>query len=124
MGGRMTSAAAAGEPLPGVRGLVFLGFPLHPAGKPSVDRALHLGSVRLPMLFLQGTRDKLASLDLLRPVCAEIAAELHVVEGADHSFHVPGRSGRTDEDVLRELAEAVSRFVSRTAGWERADARG
>ncbi len=106
MGGRMTSMAAAQELLPGVRGLVFFGFPLHPAGQPGIDRAAHLGDVTVPMLFLQGTRDNLADLQLLQPVCRELApnARLHIVEGADHSFHVLKRSGRTDEEVLKELS--------------------
>ena len=96
MGGRMTSLAAAEELLPGVTGLAFLGFPLHPGGSPSKDRADHLSDVSVPMLFLQGTRDKLADLELLRPICARLAgrATLHVVEGADHSFHMLKRSGR------------------------------
>ena len=87
-------------------GIVFFGFPLHPAGRPSVDRAVHLEAVAVPMLFLQGARDRLARLDLLAPVCAGLGpgATLHVVEGADHSFHVPKRTGRTDDEVLKELA--------------------
>ncbi|MGH6905085.1 MAG: alpha/beta hydrolase family protein, partial [Geminicoccaceae bacterium] len=96
MGGRMTSQAAAEAPLAGVRGLVFFGFPLHPAGRPSTERAEHLERVDLPMLFLQGERDKLAELDLLRPVCARLGgrATLHVIPGADHGFHMPKSSGR------------------------------
>ncbi len=111
-GGRMTSLAAADAQLPSVRGLVFLGFPLHPAGKPGTDRADHLSQVGVPMLFLQGTRDQLADLDLLRPICRELPQQptLHIVEGADHSFHVLKRSGRSDRDVLEEIARA-------TAGW-------
>ena len=111
-GGRMTSRAAAAAPLAGVAGLVFLGFPLHPTGRPGVPRAEHLGRVNLPMLFLQGTRDTLADLTLLQPVVEQLGkrARLHVVEHADHSFHVLKRSGRTDEQVLDELAAAV-------AGW-------
>jgi uncharacterized protein len=110
MGGRMTSLAAAKEPLPGVLGLVFVGFPLHAAGKPSSERGAHLAGVQLPMLFLQGTRDKLAELDLLRPLCSQLAerARLHVIEEADHSFHVPKRSGRNDSDILDELAATIS----------------
>jgi predicted alpha/beta-hydrolase family hydrolase len=110
MGGRMTSLAAAEAPLPGVRGLVFFCFPLHPAGRPGTERAGHLGQVRLPMLFLQGDRDKLAELDLLRPVCTGLGerATLHVVPGADHGFHVLKRSGRTDDEVLDELAATVA----------------
>ena len=112
MGGRMTSQAAAETPLSGVRGLVFFGFPLHPAGRPSTERADHLGNVRLPMLFLQGDRDKLAEIDLLRPVCAGLGerATLHVVPEADHSFHVPKRSGRSDDEVLAELARIVAEW--------------
>ena len=112
MGGRMTSQAAAEAPLSGVRGLVFFGFPLHPAGRPSTERADHLGNVRLPMLFLQGDRDKLAEIDLLRPVCAGLGerATLHVVPEADHSFHVPKRSGRSDDEVLAELARIVAEW--------------
>jgi hypothetical protein len=112
MGGRMTSRAAAAEALEGVAGLVFLGFPLHPAGQPGVKRADHLTQVALPMLFLQGTRDALANLDLLRPVLDRLGkrATLHVVDGADHMFHVLKRSGRTDEQVLDELASAVAEW--------------
>src|ERR1700680_2552563 len=103
-GGRMTSQAQAIAPLAGVRGLAFLGFPLHPAGKPSSDRARHLADVRVPMLFLQGTRDNLAELSLLEPVVDRLgpSASLHRVEAADHSFHVPARSGRKDGEVMRE----------------------
>jgi predicted alpha/beta-hydrolase family hydrolase len=105
MGGRMTSTAASTEPLPGVLGLAFFGFPLHAAGRPSVDRGAHLADVGLPMLFLQGTRDKLADLDLLQPIVGDLgpSASLHVVEGADHGFHVLKRSGRTDGEVLDEI---------------------
>ena len=112
MGGRMTSRAAAAEPLPGVAGLVFLGFPLHPAGQPGVSRAEHLARVGIPMLFLQGTRDTLADLTLLRPVVERLGdrATLRVVEHADHSFHVLKRSGRTDEQVLDELAVATAEW--------------
>jgi len=112
MGGRMTSRAAADEPLTGVSGLVFLGFPLHPAGRPAVSRADHLDQVNLPMLFLQGTRDTLADLSLLRPVVERLGkrATLHVIEGADHMFHVLKRSGRTDEQVLDELADATAEW--------------
>jgi uncharacterized protein len=115
MGGRMTSLAAAEAPLPGVRGLVFFGFPLHPAGRPSTERAEHLEKVRLPMLFLQGERDRLADVDLLRPVCAGLGerATLHVVPDADHSFHVPKRSGRSDDEVLAELARIVAQWSLR-----------
>ena len=105
MGGRMTSSAAAEEPLPGVLGLAFFGFSLHAPSRASAARGAHLSDVRLPMLFLQGTRDKLADLDLLRPLLAGVRPppSLHVVEGADHGFHVLKRSGRTDDDVLDEL---------------------
>ncbi len=114
MGGRMTSMAAAQQPLDGVRGIVFLGFPLHPAARPSTGRAEHLSDVTVPMLFLAGTRDKLAGLDLLRPVCDGLgdAARLHVVEGADHSFAVLKRSGRTDDEVLDELAATTRTWVA------------
>jgi uncharacterized protein len=109
MGGRMTSGAAARAPLPGVTGLVFLGFPLHPPKRPSEDRAAHLSAVGLPMLFLQGTRDDLADLGLITGVCTRLGplATLHVVEGGDHSFEVLKRSGRTDAEVLDELAGAI-----------------
>jgi predicted alpha/beta-hydrolase family hydrolase len=110
MGGRMTSLAASKEALPGVRGLVFFGFPLHPAGAPAIERAAHLDRVTVPMLFLAGTRDKLADLDLLRPVIDRLGAQatLHVVEGADHSFEVLKRTGRTAADVLDELAQTLA----------------
>lgn len=112
MGGRMASMAAAKDPLDGIRGLVFFGFPLHPAGKPGSDRGTHLDAVAIPMLFLQGTRDKLADLELLRPVCARLQdrATLHVVGGADHSFHMLKRSGRTDEEALDELATTAAHW--------------
>jgi hypothetical protein len=104
-GARMTSQAQAGEALQGVRGLVFFGFPLHPAGKPSVARAEHLAQVGLPMLFLQGTRDALAEMDLVRATATDLGerATLHVVEGADHGFEVLKRTGRTNEEVMEEL---------------------
>jgi uncharacterized protein len=109
MGGRMTSQAAAQRPLDGVRGLVFFGFPLHPPKRQGTKRADHLAKVTVPMLFLQGTRDTFADLKLLRPVCAKLGsrATLHVVETADHSFHVLKSSGRSDAEVLRELAETA-----------------
>ena len=112
-GGRMTSQAQAAQPLPGVRGIVFVGFPLHPAGKPSVERAKHLADVALPMLFLQGTRDELAELELIRQTTAQLGgrATLHVVEGADHSFHVLVRSGRTDAQVREELQDTMARWI-------------
>ena len=110
MGGRMTSGAAAIEALAGVKGLIFLGFPLHAPGKPGVERAKHLSDVDVPMLFLQGTRDSFASLHLLEPVTKDLAprATLHVVEGGDHSFKVLKRSGRTEEEVTAELVGAIS----------------
>ena len=112
-GGRMTSQAQAAAPLPGVRGLVFLGFPLHPAGKPSDERASHLANVQVPMLFLQGTRDDLADLSLLKPVVERLGsrASLVLFEAADHSFHVPAKSGRKDADVLDSLADAIAAWV-------------
>ena len=108
-GGRMTSQAQADAPMPGVRGLVFLGFPLHPTRKPSDDRARHLFQVHIPMLFLQGTRDTLADVQLLRPLVKRLGerATLQLTEGADHSFHVPARLGRTDEQVLAEVLDAL-----------------
>lgn len=113
-GGRMTSQAQARAPLPDVRGLVFLGFPLHPAGKPSSTRGDHLEEVRAPMLFLQGARDKLAELPLIEPLCARLAtATLLVIEGADHSFRIPARNGRKDADVLAELADAIAAWTGR-----------
>jgi hypothetical protein len=113
LGGRMTSNAMARGPLEGARGLVFLGFPLHPARQPGVARADHLGRVEAPMLFLQGTRDDLADLGLITSVCAGLGerATLHVVEGADHSFGVLKRSGRTDAEVMDELALAITEWV-------------
>ena len=112
-GGRMTSQAQAAAPLAGVRGLAFLGFPLHPAGKPSSDRAKHLAEVHVPMLFLQGTRDNLAELSLLEPVVKSLgpSASLHRVEGADHSFHVPARSGRKDSEVMDEILDAFANWI-------------
>jgi predicted alpha/beta-hydrolase family hydrolase len=112
MGGRMTSLAASEEALDSVAGIVFFGFPLHPAGKPSTQRGDHLAAVEAPMLFLQGTRDRLADLALLEPVCRKLGtnAMLHIVEGADHSFHVLKRSGRTEADVISELGAAVEAF--------------
>src|SRR5437868_1350120 len=108
-GGRMTSQAQAKAPLAGVRGLAFFGFPLHPAGKPSPDRADHLSDVHVPMLFLQGSNDKLAESQLLKPVVKKLKprATLHLVEAADHSFHVPVRSGRNDREVMDEILDAL-----------------
>ena len=113
-GGRMTSTAAAESPLPGVRGLVFLGFPLHPPGQPGIGRAEHLDRVTVPMLFLQGTRDTFAQLPLLEPVIARLKprATLHLIDGGDHSFKVPKSSGRTTEDVMRGLAETIAAWTS------------
>jgi predicted alpha/beta-hydrolase family hydrolase len=115
MGGRMTSLAASEAPLVGVRGIVFFGFPLHPAGRPSSQRGEHLADVDPAMLFLQGTRDKLADLERLEPICRNLGskAALHIVEGADHSFHVLKRSGRSDSDVTTELGESVEEFCRR-----------
>jgi predicted alpha/beta-hydrolase family hydrolase len=113
-GGRMTSTAASETALPSVRGLVFLGFPLHPAQRPSVARAEHLVRVTVPMLFLQGTRDDLADLGLMRQVCEDLGsrATLHVVEGGDHSFAVLKRTGRGPNQVFGELADAIAGFAA------------
>lgn len=111
-GGRMTSQAQAAGALPGVHGLVFFGFPLHPAGKPGIERARHLDDVRVPMLFLQGTRDTLAETGLLARVVASLpGATSAIVEEADHSFHVPRRSGRTDTQVLDHLCATTSAWM-------------
>jgi len=112
LGGRMTSNAMARQPLEGVSGLVFLGFPLHPSKQPGVARSDHLAEIEHPMLFLQGTRDTLAELELMRTVCRRLGtkATLHVVEGADHSFEVLKRSGRTGTDVLEELARTTAEW--------------
>jgi predicted alpha/beta-hydrolase family hydrolase len=112
-GGRMTSQAQAIAPLAGVRGLAFLGFPFHPAGKPSVARAAHLSGIKIPMLFMQGTRDALAELKLLEPVVTGLGglASLHVVRDADHSFHVLARSGRNDREVMSEVLDALSAWI-------------
>lgn len=117
MGGRITSHAVVQSGLQGVEGLVFFGFPLHALGRPSKDRAGHLGEIALPMLFLQGTRDGLADLDLVRGLCGRLGARatLHIVHGADHSFHMLKRSGRTDDSALDELADETSAW---TAGLE------
>jgi predicted alpha/beta-hydrolase family hydrolase len=113
-GGRMTSQAQALSPLPGVRGLVFLGFPLHPAGRPSEERAQHLSDVHIPMLFLQGTRDELAEETLIRKVTSELGAraELVLIPDADHSFHVPARSGRKDDAVREELMDTMLEWIA------------
>lgn len=112
-GGRMTSQAQAAAPLPGARGLVFFAFPLHPAGKPSVARADHLRGVDIPMLFLQGTRDALAELDLLQPVVSGLGrrAKLVLALEADHAFHVPAKIGRKDAEVLDELLDAAAAWM-------------
>jgi predicted alpha/beta-hydrolase family hydrolase len=114
-GGRMTSQAQAATALPGVRGLVFLGFPLHPPGKPSVERAEHLFEVTVPMLFLQGTRDEFAELSLLEPLCQKLSslATLKRFQDADHSFHVPARSGRKDHEVRAELLDVSVGWMNR-----------
>jgi predicted alpha/beta-hydrolase family hydrolase len=116
-GGRMTSQAQAAAALPGVRGLVFLGFPLHPTGRPSDERAQHLFDVQIPMLFLQGTRDALAELQLLEPLCKNLGARatLKLFQDADHSFHVPARTGRKDADVRGELLDAMAAWMQRVA---------
>jgi uncharacterized protein len=114
-GGRMTSGAQAADPLHGVKGLVFLGFPLHPAGKPGRERAEHLADVDIPMLFLQGTRDALAELDHLQPVIKSLGkrATLKLFDEADHSFHVPARSGRKDAGVLKAILGEFSHWVDK-----------
>ena len=114
LGGRMTSLAASEQKLEAVRGLIFFGFPLHPPKRLSIKRAEHLQLVKLPLLFLQGTRDDLADLTLLRPICGSLGPQtvLHVIEGADHSFHVPKRSGKTDPEVLAELCSTVKAWTA------------
>lgn len=120
-GGRMTSQAQAREPMAGVRGLVFFAFPLHPAGKPAVDRAEHLQGVALPMLFLQGTNDALAELGLLQEVVTRLGdrASLALADRADHSFHVPARTGRKDEQVLADLLRVAAEWMVTTAAEDR-----
>ena len=117
MGGRMTSLALAQEPLDGVRGLVFFGFPLHAAGRPGAERGNHLTDVRIPMLFLQGSRDSLAELKLLKPLCKRLGtkAELFVIEGGDHSFHLPKSAGRSDEDVLYAVVKKAADWMGKNA---------
>ena len=112
-GGRMTSQAQAASPLPGVRGLVFLGFPLHPARQPSEERGKHLFDVQIPMLFLQGTRDELANLQLMEALCKQLGARatLKLFQDADHSFHVPARTGRKDSEVRAELLDALAEWI-------------
>ncbi|RZL90086.1 MAG: alpha/beta hydrolase [Variovorax sp.] len=114
-GGRMTSQAQASAPLPGVDGLVFLGFPLHPAGTPSSERARHLRDVHVPMLFVQGTRDKLAEFDRIQTVVSDLgaAATLMRIAEADHSFHVLVRSGRNDDEVMKEMLDGISAWMLR-----------
>jgi predicted alpha/beta-hydrolase family hydrolase len=114
MGGRMTSQASAQGDLAAVAGLVFFGFPLHPPNRPGTNRADHLAKVKSPMLFLQGTRDTFADLNLLRPICANLGprATLHIIESADHSFHVLKSSGKTDTEILRELAETTASWAA------------
>ena len=120
-GGRMTSTAQAERPLDGVVGLAFLGFPLHPPGKPSVTRAEHLFQVDVPMLFLQGTRDEFAQLELLTGVCEKLGerATLHLIDDGDHSFKVPKRSGKTADQVMAELADTIVAWAGRLAGARR-----
>ena len=113
-GGRMTSQAQAAAPLSGVRGLIFIGFPLHPAGKPSAERGRHLFDIQIPMLFLQGTRDALATLAEVEPLCQALGrrAVLRLFQDADHSFHVPARTGRTDTEVRSALLDAAAGWIS------------
>jgi predicted alpha/beta-hydrolase family hydrolase len=112
-GGRMTSQAQALQPLPGVRGLAFLGFPLHPAGKPGIERADHLEQIEIPMLFVSGSRDALAEMDLLKPLVAGLgeAAALYVVDQGDHGLRVPAKSGRTSEDAQGEALDAIGKWM-------------
>lgn len=114
LGGRITSMVVAETPPPHLHGVVFFGFPLHAAGKPSAERGVHLAQVQVPMLFLQGTRDTLAELTLLRPVCRRLGkrATLHVIDGADHSFRVLKSAGKTDDEVRTELAHTVSDWAA------------
>lgn len=123
-GGRMTSQAQAIEPLRGVKGLAFIGFPLHASGKPSVERAEHLSEVKVRMLFLQGTRDELARLELLRPVIERLGsrATLKLLQDADHSFHVPARTGRKDPEIRAEMLDALAGWM-KTAGQSRSRRR-
>jgi predicted alpha/beta-hydrolase family hydrolase len=109
----MTSQAQAASPLSGVRGLVFLGFPLHPAGKPSDERAAHLFTVQIPMLFLQGTRDALADLQLMQALAGGLGARatIKLFQDADHSFHVPARTGRKDSEVVAEMSDTLADWI-------------
>jgi predicted alpha/beta-hydrolase family hydrolase len=120
-GGRMTSQAHASSPLPHVQGLVFLGFPLHPAGNPSQSRGDHLNGIQLPMLYLQGTRDALAETSQIRSLCEALGprASLLWLQDADHSFHVRARSGRTDEDIRREMLNAIATWMGRISMQEK-----
>src|SRR6201999_2701307 len=113
MGGRMTSTAASENLIPEVRGLVFFGFPLHPPKQPATKRGDHLAKVTQPMLFLQGTRDDLADLTLLKPICKKLGdrATLQIIEGADHSFHVLKSSGKSDAEILRGLAHTTTEWA-------------
>jgi predicted alpha/beta-hydrolase family hydrolase len=115
LGGRMTSIAASENPFPGIKGIVFFGFPLHAPGKPSTERADHLKNIETPMLFLQGTRDNLAKLELIKPVCQKLGkkAILHIVEGGNHSFRFPKSAARSDEEVLDELAKVISQWLEK-----------
>ena len=115
MGGRMTSLAAAQEPFDGVRGLIFFGFPLHAAGRPGAERGEHLTEIKIPMLFLQGSRDALAELELLKPLCAKIGkrAELFVVEGGDHSLHVLKSARQLDGDVLDDVVKKAAQWMTK-----------
>ena len=115
MGGRMTSLAAAREPLDGVRGLIYFGFPLHGAGKPGAERGNHLLGIRLPMLFLQGSRDALADLKLIKPLCGKLGkwAGLFVIEGGDHSFHMLKSSGRSDDEALDGVTAKVAMWIAK-----------
>jgi predicted alpha/beta-hydrolase family hydrolase len=117
-GGRMTSRAQAAAPLSGVRGLIFFGFPLHPVGRPSDERGRHLFDIRVPMLFLQGTRDALATMAELEPLCRALGsrAVLRLSQDADHSFHVPARTGRTDAQVRSELLDAAAGWIWEVTG--------
>jgi predicted alpha/beta-hydrolase family hydrolase len=112
-GGRMTSQAQAAAPLPGVTGLVFVGFPLHPAGRPSTERAKHLCDVKVPMLFLQGTRDALCDLSQLRAAVDGLGplSTVHLLEGADHAFHVPAQSRHTDEEIRRQMIDVLDGWM-------------
>jgi predicted alpha/beta-hydrolase family hydrolase len=114
-GGRMTSQAQAASPLPGVRGLVFLGFPLHPAGRPSDERGAHLFAVQIPMLFMQGTRDQLADFQLVQKLVGQLGprATLKLFQDADHSFQVPARTGRKDSEVRAEMSDALAEWIGK-----------